>query len=237
MFFIPSDPGYIKPTKPDFSMPALAAAIERSIECLSRLDVMIKKWIRLAFDPSTTRKRLDGTLDTNPSVAEIRSYLHDLRVLLMATDMRAKRLKFRTNTSPLVALATDVMDITHLKTLKGRAKEARCCLDELDSEMTVSQELGAAENPAARFPKRRNRQSAKPRTVTAAQAEAVQMVGECKGSLAEAARRLGKNRKTVEQHYIAGLRNANICAAVLDQKPKKRNLPHDKRGQAIVTDD
>jgi hypothetical protein len=101
-------------------------------------------------------------------------------------------------------------------------------------------ELSAAEakgGGAGRKRKSRKRQSAKPRPVTPAQAEAVQIVGECKGNMSEAARRLGKDPKTVRQNYRAGLRNVGMSAAVLNQKPKTQNLPHDRRGQVIISDE
>jgi predicted DNA-binding protein (UPF0251 family) len=41
--------------------------------------------------------------------------------------------------------------------------------------------------------------------LTAKQLEAVHMVGECQGNIAEAARRLGKSRSTIARHYKAGM--------------------------------
>jgi hypothetical protein len=85
--------------------------------------------------------------------------------------------------------------------------------------------------------KRHNRQTSIERTPTEKQLEAVQIVGECKGSFSDAARRLGKNRKTVEQHYKAGMRNAGSLASALTQKHRTQQLPHDGRGQVAIADD
>ena len=84
--------------------------------------------------------------------------------------------------------------------------------------------------PKAKRGKRR--QSSKPRPLTPKQTEALQIVGECGGDIAEAARRLGKDRKTVEQHYQAGL--AKLGRA-MGRKPKVEQLRNGLRGQPEVT--
>lgn len=84
-------------------------------------------------------------------------------------------------------------------------------------------------------PKKRPRTS--PRKTTPKQLEAIQMVGECKGNFAEAARKLSKDPKTIRQLYKAGLRNAGDLAATLKSTPKKQRLPTDRRGQISVARD
>ena len=88
----------------------------------------------------------------------------------------------------------------------------------------------AAEPPAK--PKRRKRASSKPRQLTAKQLEAAQIVGECKGNFAEAARRLGKDRKTVKQSYDAAMKKLGKEAVATHQT---RWYPRDRRGQAYLT--
>ena len=74
----------------------------------------------------------------------------------------------------------------------------------------------------------------KARPLTARQAEVVQIVGECRGDLAEAARRLGIDRKTVKESYDAGNRKLGIRAM---PKPKTVALPVDRRGGITVAKD
>lgn len=79
--------------------------------------------------------------------------------------------------------------------------------------------------------KRRRRRVYKKKP-TQRQLEVVQIVGECKGVFAEAARRMNLNESTIRQHYYAGLENAD--AKNLNSKIKNtyRRLPQDHRGQA-----
>lgn len=80
--------------------------------------------------------------------------------------------------------------------------------------------------------KKRKRQSDVFRPITPAQAEAIQVVGECKGNIAEAARRLGKDPKTVKQSYEAGLKKIGGKAV----KPTTKAIATDRRGQSDVAD-
>jgi hypothetical protein len=64
------------------------------------------------------------------------------------------------------------------------------------------------------------------------QFEAFCAVFECEGNVSEAARRLGRDRKTVKQHYDAAL--AKLGAAAPKHKTVK--LPTDRRGQSAVAD-
>ncbi len=74
---------------------------------------------------------------------------------------------------------------------------------------------------------RRPSKNRKPRPLTVPQTEAVVMVAECKGNIAEAAQRLGKDRKTVEEAYKAGLAKLGKQAV----KHGTRTLSRDRRGQ------
>ena len=82
-----------------------------------------------------------------------------------------------------------------------------------------------------RFPK--HRKSSTESNLTAKQLEAMQIVGECKGDIAEAARRLGKDRSTIKQHYDA-------ATAKLGKRPVKHSTEQhatDRRGQANIATD
>jgi hypothetical protein len=84
--------------------------------------------------------------------------------------------------------------------------------------------------------KPRKRRQSDPRPLTPIQAEAVQIVGECQGDIAKAARHLGKDRKTVEQNYEAGM--AKLAATgSSDNKRKPGGLPTGLRDDAEVTAD
>lgn len=81
--------------------------------------------------------------------------------------------------------------------------------------------------------RRRRRPAAEPMAekLTPKQAEAVQIVGECKGNIAEAARRLARDPATVRQHYKAGMKKLGKLAP----KVKTTRMRTDKRGQDDVT--
>lgn len=81
--------------------------------------------------------------------------------------------------------------------------------------------------------RRRRKTDAAPRPLTPKQTEVVQIVGECKGNLAEAARRLGIDRATVEEYYEAANKKLGKQAV----KHATRNLPTDKRGQDNLSSD
>ena len=79
--------------------------------------------------------------------------------------------------------------------------------------------------------RRGRKPSSKLRPLTPRQMEAVTVVPECKGNYGEAARRMGLDRKTVVQHYKAGMGKLGIKAV----KHGTQGLPADRRGQANVT--
>ena len=81
--------------------------------------------------------------------------------------------------------------------------------------------------------KRRRRKADSPPPLTAKQTEAVQIVGECKGNIAEAARQLGRDPSTVRQHYQAGMGKLGKKAV----KHGTTRLPSDRRGQENVSSD
>lgn len=81
--------------------------------------------------------------------------------------------------------------------------------------------------------RKRRRPSENRKQLTARQAEIVHLVAECKGNIAEAARRIGRDRKTVEQHYKAAM--VKMGQAVT--KPKTVTAPSDRRGQSTLSDD
>ena len=58
----------------------------------------------------------------------------------------------------------------------------------------------------------------------------MQIVGECKGSIADAARHLGKDPKTVRQHYRAASEKVGKSVVKHATEP----LRTDRRGQANI---
>lgn len=126
---------------------------------------------------------------------------------------------------------------THVRvTAAGRTELARLRMNLAASVQPAT--AGDAKPEAAgggtRSRQRRNRRHVEQAGLTLLQTEAVQIVGACKGNIAEAARRLGKDRKTVKQHYEAGLRKLGRAAP---GKPKTQRLATDRRGQVSESHD
>ena len=93
--------------------------------------------------------------------------------------------------------------------------------------------LAAAPSAAGKVPvKRRKRQSSVDRKLTGKQLEASQIVAECKGNIVEAAQRLGRDPKTVRQHYKVAMEKMGKSVVNHTTKP----LPSDRRGQANIAD-
>jgi hypothetical protein len=87
----------------------------------------------------------------------------------------------------------------------------------------------------AKQPRPRRRVTDKPRSIqplTARQAETIQIVGEMKGNIAAAAKRLGRDRKTVEEAYRTGM--TKLGKQVVRSRDKTRHLYRDARGQDDV---
>jgi DNA-binding CsgD family transcriptional regulator len=76
----------------------------------------------------------------------------------------------------------------------------------------------------------RKRKPSVDRPLTEKQTEAVQIVGESKGDIAAAARRLGRNPKTIRQHYNAAMGKMGKTVV----KHATQRLPSDRRGQANI---
>lgn len=83
--------------------------------------------------------------------------------------------------------------------------------------------------------RRRRGVTQKLRPLTARQAEVIQIVGECKGNIAKAAEKLGRNRKTIDEAYRAGM--AKLGKQVIRSKDKTRLFARDRRGQYDVSSD
>jgi len=82
--------------------------------------------------------------------------------------------------------------------------------------------------------KRRHRKAnRKPKPLTAIQTEAVHIVGECKGDFAEAARRFGKDRKTVQEAYGSAMKKLGKTSIRHSTRP----IATDRRGQENIADD
>jgi hypothetical protein len=89
---------------------------------------------------------------------------------------------------------------------------------------------------------RRGRRAPPAKPITGKQAAAFEMIHECGGNVAEAGRRMGLNRKTVEQHCAAAMKKLgqtyDAAMKNLRQGAAKKHatvpLPADFRGQASV---
>ncbi|NQT36335.1 MAG: hypothetical protein HQ581_02535 [Planctomycetes bacterium] len=80
--------------------------------------------------------------------------------------------------------------------------------------------------------KRKRRSAAKTNPLTPIQVKTVQVVGECEGDVAKAAKRLGKDRSTVQESYTAAMSKLGKSAV----KHKTRSMPRDKRGQEHLSE-
>ena len=84
--------------------------------------------------------------------------------------------------------------------------------------------------PAGKRKRRRRKTPQNPRPITAKQTEAMQIVGECQGNLAEAARRIGINPKSLRERYDAACKKLGRKAV----KAMTKSFPKDRRGQEDV---
>ncbi len=111
------------------------------------------------------------------------------------------------------------------------AQAAELAIDQLLSHPKVS----AATQGRQRANRKRKQPSADVKPLTVKQAQAVQVVGECEGNYAKAAKRLGVDRTTVKEHYLAAM--AKLGQQATRGKPKKQRLPTDRRGQSNIAED
>jgi DNA-binding CsgD family transcriptional regulator len=98
-----------------------------------------------------------------------------------------------------------------------------------DFKVKPSQTFGAPQKLRRRAGKPR-----KPSGLTDRQIEIVQIVGECKGNIALAARKLGRDRKTIDEVYRAGM--AKLGKTIYRSIDKTRLLVRDRRGQETVSE-
>ena len=107
----------------------------------------------------------------------------------------------------------------------------------LESELRLVEKVAldavVKQKPAKR--RRRAVKLRKPREPTPRQLEVIQIFGECNGNLAAVARKLGRDRKTIEETYKAGM--MKLGKTVYHSKDKTRLLARDRRGQEVVSDD
>lgn len=82
--------------------------------------------------------------------------------------------------------------------------------------------------------KRRRKGLSITRPLTLRQTEAMKLHGECEGSIAEIARRMGVTRKTAEQHVQAAFTKLGKSVPT---KAKTTAIKTDRRGQADITND
>ncbi len=79
--------------------------------------------------------------------------------------------------------------------------------------------------------RRRRRSTQQPKKLTPKQTEALKLHGDCNGNIAEVARRIGKDRKTAEQHVNAAFTK---LGQNVPTKAKTTSLKTDRRGQADI---
>jgi len=125
--------------------------------------------------------------------------------------------------------------VTNISPLQIRLSVA---CDKLD--MYLSEVDGPAEDADGKIPdvkskgkgRAKRRRMSNPSPLTAKQVEAVQIVSECKGNLAEAAKRLGVHHSTLQEHHKAAMKKLGKSVV----KHATRPMPEDRRGQANVAD-
>ncbi len=83
-----------------------------------------------------------------------------------------------------------------------------------------------------RQPRKQRRKTRKVSRLTPKQMEASQIVGECKGNFAEAGRRLGRDPKTIRQHWFAACKKLGISA--VKTRRRTQRLLKDRRGQVAI---
>ena len=111
----------------------------------------------------------------------------------------------------------------YLQDYLALAKELNRWAEKLEDEF---QQVTAQSKRRTR--KRRSPYEKKIRPLTEKQAEAVHIVGECKGSISEASRRIGIDPKSLRDRYNSAMKKLGQAGV---RKPKTIALPHDQRGQ------
>jgi hypothetical protein len=84
-------------------------------------------------------------------------------------------------------------------------------------------------------PKQKRRRRSTLKRMTPRQVEIMGVVGDCEGNIAEAARRLALDQKTVREAYEAACRKAGVSTSAIRMATKR--LPRDRRDQVAVTED
>ena len=130
----------------------------------------------------------------------------------------------------------DQPEIKSLRDARNALKALEAALGE--PETPLPPDSPTAERPAPtrtltvgrpRKPRRARRPAIRP--LTSKQAEAVQLVGEHKGNVSEAAKVAGISRQAMKKRYEEAMKKLGKAAL---PKPKTQRLPRDRRGQEIV---
>ena len=100
-----------------------------------------------------------------------------------------------------------------------------------ESAFVAAKTLRKQRGMTATVKKRRRRSTLQPKQLTAKQTEAIKLHGDCQGNIAEVARRMGKDRKTAEQHVKTAFTKLGKSVPT---KAKTTALKTDRRGQADV---
>jgi hypothetical protein len=115
----------------------------------------------------------------------------------------------------------------------GMVAEAVDLLRDLEQALLKTREWLKAQKPPKRKRKRASDKPRKPRPLTPWQAEVTQIVGECKGNIAQAAKRLGRDPSTIRESYKAAM--TKLGKEVVRSRDKTRLFARDKRGNEMVS--
>lgn len=126
---------------------------------------------------------------------------------------------------PLAAFVNEELSCYLLGTASAPLPAPASWLEMLDK---FARDFGGVKLPI----RRRATKPRKPIPLTPRQAEVIQIVGELKGDIAAAARKLGRDRKTVDEIYKAGMKKLGKEAV----RHKTRTLARDRRGQDDIAD-
>jgi DNA-binding NarL/FixJ family response regulator len=122
-------------------------------------------------------------------------------------------------------------DVDSLSRTSGRLWESMELVKRRRSIATDAENKG---KPPRKSRRRQRSTPGTPKSLTPRQTEVVQVVGECKGNIAGAARRLGRDRKTIDEAYRAAMEK--LGKQVYQRRDKTRLLTRDKRSQEDIAD-
>ncbi len=212
----------------------VAEGIDSVILPLLRVLKRTSRKSRAEYEAWATKKGPDAALEAPVRRADFDAfrYAHALlRNLLKTLGYRAEGRKdstLRDYISTLIANAPDSSSqtwsfVTAQRVMQSNTGELLCHIEDIAA-------TAGPVNRNKRGPYRKKGTC----DLTARQVEVMQIVGEHKGNISEAARCMGLDRKTVSEHFNAACKKLGKKAM---SKPRTRSLPQDNRGQANVSRD